>query len=59
MPFVKRDGINWISITAFTAFHAGAVAAFFFLGWPAFVTAIVLCWISLSQGIGIIVNVPL
>ncbi len=59
LPFVKRDGINWISVTAFTAFHAGAFAALFFFSWPAYFTAIVLYWISLSLGIGMIVNVPL
>jgi fatty-acid desaturase len=51
-PFLKRDGINWISVTAFTAFHAGAVAALFFFNWPAFFTALALYWISLSLGIG-------
>ena len=50
--FVKRDGINWISTSVFAVFHAGAVAALFFFSWPAFFTALVLYWISLSFGIG-------
>jgi len=29
-PFIRRDGINWISLTAFTLFHVGAIAAIFF-----------------------------
>ena len=51
-PFVKRDGINWITVTAFTVFHVGAVVALFFFTWPAFFTALTLYWISLSLGIG-------
>jgi fatty-acid desaturase len=51
-PFIKREGINWISVTAFGAFHAGAVAAFFFFTWPAFWATLALYWISLSLGIG-------
>jgi len=52
VPFVKRDGINWTSVITFTLFHAGAIAAFFFFTWPAFVTFLVLYWVSLSLGIG-------
>jgi stearoyl-CoA desaturase (delta-9 desaturase) len=51
-PFIRRDGINWISLTAFTIFHVGAIAALFFFTWPAFFTALALYWISLSFGIG-------
>lgn len=51
-PFIKRDGINWISLTAFAVFHIGAVTALFFFSWPAFFTALILYWISLSLGIG-------
>jgi fatty-acid desaturase len=50
--FVKRDGINWVSVIAFGVFHAGAIAALFFFSWPAFFTALALYWISLSFGIG-------
>jgi fatty-acid desaturase len=52
-PFINQEGINWISLTAFTVFHAGAVAALFFFSWPAFIAALVLYWISLSLGIGL------
>lgn len=51
-PPISRDGINWITVTAFSVFHAGAIAAFFFFSWPAFFTALALYWISLSFGIG-------
>jgi fatty-acid desaturase len=51
-PFIKRDGINWVSLTAFSVFHTGAVAAVFFFSWPAVFAAIALYWISLSLGIG-------
>jgi fatty-acid desaturase len=51
-PFIKRARINWILVTAFTVFHVGAVVALFFFNWPAFFTALVLYWISLSLGIG-------
>jgi stearoyl-CoA desaturase (delta-9 desaturase) len=50
--FIRRDGINWISLTAFTLFHVGAIAALFFFTWPAFLSAVALYWISLSFGIG-------
>ncbi len=51
-PFVRREGINWTSVIAFTFFHIGAVAALFFFTWPAFLTAVALYWVSLSLGIG-------
>ena len=51
-PFIRRDGINWISVSAFAVFHAGAVVALFFFTWPAFFAAVALYWISLSLGIG-------
>ncbi|MES1258499.1 MAG: acyl-CoA desaturase, partial [Acidobacteriota bacterium] len=51
-PFISREGINWISLTAFSLFHIGAVAALFVFTWPAFLTALALYWISLSLGIG-------
>jgi stearoyl-CoA desaturase (delta-9 desaturase) len=51
-PLVKRDGINWVSLTAIGGFHAGAIAALFFFSWPAVFTAAALYWISLSLGIG-------
>jgi fatty-acid desaturase len=51
-PFLKQEGINWVSATAFTVFHAGAVVALFYFSWPAFFTALGLYWLSLSLGIG-------
>ncbi|HEY1497363.1 MAG TPA: fatty acid desaturase [Candidatus Solibacter sp.] len=51
-PVVKRDGVNWITVTAFAVFHLGAVAALFFFSWPAFFAAAFLYWASLSLGIG-------
>lgn len=51
-PLVKREGINWIAVTAFAVFHVGAVVALFFFSWPAFFTAVALYWVSLSLGIG-------
>jgi fatty-acid desaturase len=51
-PFIKRDGINWQSVTAFSVFHLGAIAALFFFTWPAFFCALGLYWVSLSLGIG-------
>src|ERR1051325_8906034 len=51
-PFRKRDGINWVTVTAFGAFHMAAIVALFFFSWPAFFTAVGLYWASLSLGIG-------
>ena len=50
--FVKREGINPISVSVFTLFHVGAIASLFFFSWPAFFAALVLYWVSLSLGIG-------
>jgi stearoyl-CoA desaturase (delta-9 desaturase) len=46
------DQINWITAIFMFAFHAGAVAALFFLSWKALAAAAVLWWISGSLGIG-------
>jgi stearoyl-CoA desaturase (delta-9 desaturase) len=51
-PIVEREGINWVSVIAFSGFHIGAVVAVFFFSWPAFFAALGLYWISLSLGIG-------
>jgi fatty-acid desaturase len=51
-PRVRRDGINWVAVNAFTVFHLGAIVALFFFSWPAFFTAVLLYWVSLSLGIG-------
>ncbi len=34
--FIRRDGINWTSVTAFAVFHVGAVVQFAFGGLPFF-----------------------
>jgi fatty-acid desaturase len=49
---IPRNGINWISLGAFTVFHIGAIAAIFFFRWPALLIALALYWIALSLGIG-------
>ncbi|MGD0578106.1 MAG: fatty acid desaturase [Bryobacteraceae bacterium] len=49
---MRRDGVNWVTVVAFSAFHIGAVAALFFFSWPAFFTALGLYWLALSPGIG-------
>ncbi|MCA1585153.1 MAG: fatty acid desaturase [Acidobacteria bacterium] len=46
------QGINWITVIAMTAFHIGAVAAFFFIDAGAILATIALWWISGSLGIG-------
>jgi fatty-acid desaturase len=51
-PFVRKEGVNWTSVIAFSIFHAGAVAALFFFTWPAFFAFLAFYWISLSFGIG-------
>jgi stearoyl-CoA desaturase (delta-9 desaturase) len=51
-PFVKRDGINWISTIAFTFFHIMSVVALFYVTGGALIVAAALYWISLSFGIG-------
>jgi fatty-acid desaturase len=51
-PLLSRDGINWITVSAFGIFHIGAAAALFFFSWPAFFMALGLYWVSLSLGIG-------
>jgi stearoyl-CoA desaturase (delta-9 desaturase) len=50
---IKRDGINWVSLIAFSVFHIGAVMALFYRNWPAVFTALILYWASLSLGIGV------
>ena len=43
---------NWITAIAMTAFHIGAVAAFFFFDWGAIAVAVLLWWVAGSLGIG-------
>jgi len=45
-------GLNWITFIAMTAFHIGAVAAFFYIDAGAILAAVLLWWISGSLGIG-------
>jgi fatty-acid desaturase len=46
------ERVNWVTSAFMVAFHAGALAAFFFLTWQTIVAAIVLWWMSGSLGIG-------
>ena len=46
-------GLNWITFIAMTAFHIGAVAAFFYIDYGAMFAAAILWWVSGSLGIGI------
>jgi len=45
-------GLNWITFIAMTAFHIGAVAAFFYIDYGAMFAAAILWWVSGSLGIG-------
>lgn len=45
-------GLNWITFIAMSAYHVGAVAAFFYVDSGAILAAIVLWWITGSLGIG-------
>jgi stearoyl-CoA desaturase (delta-9 desaturase) len=47
-----QQGINWITTVAMTAFHVGAVAAFFFIDRGAILTAIALYFVGGMLGIG-------
>lgn len=52
-PFLRRDGVSWVTLTAFGIFHVGAAIALFHFSWPALFAAALLYWVSLSLGIGI------
>lgn len=43
---------NWINVVIISLFHVGAVAALFFLSWPAVFTLLFLWWVSGSVGVG-------
>jgi len=45
-------GINWITFIAMTAFHIGAVAAFWYIDFGAIMAALILWWVAGSLGIG-------
>jgi sn-1 stearoyl-lipid 9-desaturase len=48
----KENGINWVTAISMLLLHLGAVAAFFFFRWKAFLLAIFLYWVGGSLGIG-------
>lgn len=48
----NSDGITWTTVIAMTAFHIGAVAAFFFVDTGAILAAAFLWWMSGMLGIG-------
>src|SRR6267143_122724 len=45
--------VNWITTSFMLAFHIGAVAALFMLGWKPFLVAFVLWWVAGSLAIGL------
>ena len=47
-----QTGLNWITAIAMTAFHVGAVAAFFFIDAGAIATAVALYFVGGMLGIG-------
>jgi fatty-acid desaturase len=56
MPMLGRasqgDTINWKTIIALIALHAGAVAALFFFSWSAIAVSVLLYFLSINVGIG-------
>ena len=46
------NGTNWVTTIAMSAFHVGAVAAFFYIDLGAILTAAFLWWVAGSLGIG-------
>jgi stearoyl-CoA desaturase (delta-9 desaturase) len=48
----KYKKINWLTAVVMILFHIGAIAAFFFFNWAAFLTALFLHWMALTLGIG-------
>jgi sn-1 stearoyl-lipid 9-desaturase len=46
------ESTNWITVIAMTAFHIGAVAAFFYIDVGAMLVAALLWWVAGSLGIG-------
>jgi len=47
-----QTGINWITFTAMSAFHIGAVAAFFYIDTGALIAALILYYVAGMLGIG-------
>ena len=48
----NSQGINWITVVAMSAFHIGAVAAFFFIDYGAMLAAVIMWYVAGSLGIG-------
>jgi stearoyl-CoA desaturase (delta-9 desaturase) len=48
----NSQGINWITVIAMSAFHIGAVAAFFFIDYGAILAAVIMWYVAGSLGIG-------
>ena len=48
----NSEGINWITVVAMSAFHVGAVAAFFYIDLGAILAAIIMWFVAGSLGIG-------
>ena len=48
----QGHGINWITVIAMTAFHIGAVAAFFYIDLGAILAATIMWFVAGSLGIG-------
>jgi fatty-acid desaturase len=48
----NSHGINWITVIAMSAFHVGAVAAFFFVDVGAILAAVIMWYVAGSLGIG-------
>ncbi len=47
-----QQGVNWVTTIAMTAFHVGAVAAFFVVDYGAMLTALLLYVVAGMLGIG-------
>src|SRR5689334_6058107 len=47
-----QKGLNWVTATAMTGFHVGAVAAFFYIDAGAILAAVILYVIAGMLGIG-------
>ena len=53
-----QTGVNWITAIAMTAFHIGAVAAFFYIDCGAMLAALVLYYVAGMLGIGMALPPP-
>src|SRR5690349_12213355 len=49
---VGERALNWVTASFMAIYHIGAIAAFFFFTWKAFIAAAVLWYVSGSFGIG-------